>query len=177
MTGDLSYMERSALSTGLLIGRLVVGLGMAAHGSQKLFAWFGGKGIEGTTGYLESLGYQPGRPFAVMAGVGEFTSGLLVAAGFLGPLGPGLMLAVMLVAMTQQARNGFFAINDGLELSLLYAAAAVALAFTGYGVYALDRLVGTGSLSSLPFDAMALALGATVGGIVLALRRPRPSMR
>ena len=32
------------MDTGLLIARVVVGLVMAAHGSQKLFGWFGGSG-------------------------------------------------------------------------------------------------------------------------------------
>ena len=111
----------------------MVGLGLSAHGAQKLFGWFGGKGLDGAGKYFESLGYEPGRLFATAAGIGEFTSGLLVAFGLLGPIGPGIMLAVMLVAMAQQRRNGFFAMDDGLELPLLYGAAAVALAFTGYG--------------------------------------------
>ena len=35
-----------ALAIGLLILRVGVGLTVAAHGSQKLFGWFGGGGIE-----------------------------------------------------------------------------------------------------------------------------------
>jgi putative oxidoreductase len=177
MTGDLSYMELSALSTGLLIGRLVVGLGMAAHGAQKLFGWFGGKGIPGTALYLESLGYHPGRPFAIVAGSGEFLSGVLVAVGLLGPIGPGLMLSVMLVAMCQQFRNGFFAMNGGLELPLLYGTAAVALAFTGFGQYALDRVLGLHGLSRIPIEALALVIGALGGATALALRRPQARVR
>jgi uncharacterized membrane protein YphA (DoxX/SURF4 family) len=48
-----------AVSAGLLVGRLVVGLGMAAHVAHKLFGWFGGHGRAGTGGYLESLGFRP----------------------------------------------------------------------------------------------------------------------
>ena len=36
------------MDAGLLIARVVVGLLMAAHGSQKLFGWFGGHGLAGT---------------------------------------------------------------------------------------------------------------------------------
>ena len=175
--GAMSYADASALGTGLLVGRLVIGLGIAAHGAQKLFGWFGGKGPEGTAKYFESLGYEPGRLFAMAAGLGEFTSGLLVAAGLLGPIGPGLMLAVMLVATAQQRHNGFFAMNNGLELPLLYAAAAVALAFTGYGQYSLDTLLGLEHLSSIPLETIALAAGAMGGATTLALRRRRPHPR
>ena len=61
------------VSAGLLAERLVVGLGTADHGSQKVFRWFGGRGVSGTAGYFESLGFRPG-PFAMLAGLGEFTS-------------------------------------------------------------------------------------------------------
>jgi putative oxidoreductase len=177
MMDGMSYADATALSTGLLVGRLVVGLGIAAHGAQKLFGWFGGKGPSGTADYFESQGYEPGRFFAVAAGLGEFTSGLLVAVGLFGPIGPGLMLAVMLVATVQQRHHGFFAQNNGLELPLLYAAAAVALAFTGYGWYALDTALGLQPLSTIPVAAMALAGGAMGGAATLALRRPRPRAR
>jgi putative oxidoreductase len=177
MPGGMSYADLSAFSTGLLIGRLVVGLGIAAHGAQKLFGWFGGSGPTGTARYFESLGYEPGRPFALLAGIGEFTSGLLVALGLLGPVGPGLMLSVMLVAMTQKRHNGFFAMNDGLELPLLYAAAAVALAFTGYGQYALDTALGLEELSTIPVETIALLIGGLGGAGALTLRRHRPRPR
>ena len=34
------------MDVGLLILRLTVGLTLAAHGTQKLFGWFGGPGID-----------------------------------------------------------------------------------------------------------------------------------
>ena len=110
---------------GLILIRLVAGPLMALHGAQKLFGWLGGYGLDGTGGYFEQLGFRPGRLFALAAGLGEFTSGLLVALGFLGPLGPALMVSVMLVAMmTAHAVKGLFAANNGIELPLLYAASA-----------------------------------------------------
>ena len=47
---------------GLLVLRLVVGALFIGHGTQKLFGWFGGYGVEGTGGFMESLGYRPGKP-------------------------------------------------------------------------------------------------------------------
>ena len=53
------------MNTGLLVLRLVAGLGLAAHGAQKLFGWFGGKGLDGTGRFLEGLGFRPGKSFAL----------------------------------------------------------------------------------------------------------------
>src|SRR5215204_6968662 len=83
-------LQLTAISIGLLLLRIVVGLAMAAHGSQKLFGWFGGHGLAGTGGFFEMIGFRPGRLFAMAAGVTEIASGLLIALGFLGPIGPAL---------------------------------------------------------------------------------------
>ena len=160
MSSWVQNVDAATLSAGLLIGRLVVGLGIAAHGSQKLFGWFGGHGLAGTAGYYESPGYRPGRLFAAMAGLGEFTSGLLIVLGLLGPVGPALLLAVMIVAMMQSYQNGFFAMNNGIEPALLYAAAGIALAFTGPGRYSLDSALGLGGLSTPTVQGIALVVGA-----------------
>ena len=71
-------IQLTAISIGLLMLRLVVGLAMAAHGSQKLFGWFGGHGLAGTGGFFEMLGFKPGRLFALAAGATEVLSGILV---------------------------------------------------------------------------------------------------
>jgi putative oxidoreductase len=174
MSDWIRNIDVGTLSFGLLVGRLVVGLGIAAHGAQKLFGWFGGPGIAGTAGYFESLGYRPGRFFAGAAALGEFVSGLLLALGLFGPVGPALLLAVMIVAMTQHWRNGFFAMNNGVELPLLYASAGVALAFTGPGIYSLDEALGLGELSNPSVESAALVV-AVLGALgTLAVRRRPP---
>jgi len=68
------------MSVGLLILRLVVGLGLAAHGAQKVFGWFGGYGLAGTGQFLEQLGFRPGRRHAAQAGIAELVGGLFLAA-------------------------------------------------------------------------------------------------
>ena len=67
-------LQLTAISIGLLMLRMVVGLAMAAHGSQKLFGWFGGHGLAGTGGFFEMLGFKPGRLFALAAGATEVLS-------------------------------------------------------------------------------------------------------
>ncbi len=130
-------------STGLLIARLLIGLGMAAHGAQKLFGWFGGYGIKGTGGFFEGLGFRPGPLFAAAAGLGELGGGMLTALGFLGPIGPALIIMVLVVAMrTVHVGHGFFVTSNGVELPLAYSAGALALAFAGPGLYSLDAALG-----------------------------------
>ncbi len=52
MRMNTTFLDLATVSVGLLIARLVVGLLMAAHGSQKFLGWFGGHGIAGTAGFL-----------------------------------------------------------------------------------------------------------------------------
>src|SRR5215470_9273999 len=104
------------MDIGLLVARLVLGLLMAAHGAQKLFGWFGGHGLTGTAGFFESIGFRPGHLFATAAALGEVGSGVLVALGLFGPVGPALMLSVMIVAGSIHWPNGLFAMNNGYEL-------------------------------------------------------------
>lgn len=95
------------MDAGLLIARLIVGLGLSTHGAQKLFGWFGGHGLQGTGGFFESLGFRPGVLFTLAAGVGEMGGALLTAVGFLSPVGPALITVVMLVAiLTVHGRMG-----------------------------------------------------------------------
>src|SRR6478609_4747371 len=160
------------MDTGMLLARVVLGLLMAAHGAQKLFGWFGGHGLAGTGGFFETLGFRPGRVFALAAGTTELLSGLLIALGFLGPIGSALMLSVMTVAaLTVHWKNGFFASAGGIELTVLFAVAAVTLAFTGFGQFSLDAVTGLDTFFT-PTDAIAALAVGVIGAIGnLSLRR------
>lgn len=160
------------MDAGLAIARVVLGPLMAAHGAQKLFGWFGGYGIAGTGGFFESLGFRPGRLFAATAGLSEFGGGLLVALGLFGPVGPALMLAVMIVAaVSVHWPNGLFAATNGIELPLLYAAGATALALTGPGAYSLDSVLGLASIWTPARSWIAFGIGVVGGVANLAVRR------
>jgi putative oxidoreductase len=161
-------------SQGLLLARLVFGLVMAAHGSQKLFGWFGGYGISGTGGFFETIGFRPGKFFAFAAGLGEFLGGLLIAFGLLGPIGPALVLSVMIVAaVSVHLKNGLFAQNNGIEVPLLYGTAAIAFALTGFGAYSLDAALGIASMWSPAVIWAVLAIGVAGALVNLGLRRPQ----
>ncbi|HEY8165354.1 MAG TPA: DoxX family protein [Gemmatimonadaceae bacterium] len=159
------------VSLGLVIGRLVFGLLFAAHGAQKLFGWFGGYGLNATGEFMVQLGFPNGRLFAGLSGLGEFVAGLLIALGFLGPIGPALAVAGMIVAMrTVHRKHGLFATNNGIELPLLYATGATAFAFIEYGRYSLDALLGLTSLWTPVIIVGALAIGVLGAIVNLALR-------
>jgi putative oxidoreductase len=161
------------MDTGLVLLRLVIGPLMAAHGAQKLFGWFGGYGLTGTGGFFEQLGFRPGRLFAATAAVTEIASGLLVTAGLLGPVGPALILSVMVVAaLSVHWAQGVFAQNNGIEVPLLYAVAPVALGLTGFGAYSLDAALGLSGLWTPALTWGVLGIGAIGGVVNVSLRRP-----
>src|ERR1041384_1725505 len=130
------------MNIGFLIARIVFGLLLAAHGTQKLFGWFGGYGLTGTAGFFEKLGFKPGRLFATAAALGEVAGGLLIALGLFGPVGPAIVVSIMIVAAVTVHWHGVFATANGVEVPLLYATVAVALALTGFGLYSLDAALG-----------------------------------
>jgi putative oxidoreductase len=64
-----------SVDTGLLILRIVVGLLFVGHGAQKVFGWFGGKGLAGHTAVMEKLDMHPARFWAWVSALGEFLGG------------------------------------------------------------------------------------------------------
>ncbi|GGG75517.1 DoxX family protein [Paenibacillus radicis (ex Gao et al. 2016)] len=130
------------LDTGLLIIRVVIGLLMVGHATQKLFGWFGGYGLKGTGGWLESIGMKPGVPMALAAGLIELGGGLLFAAGFVTWLGAALIIITMLIAIVKvHGANGLWVTQNGYEYNLVLLAVALGVAFTGAGAYSIDALL------------------------------------
>jgi putative oxidoreductase len=122
--------------------RIAVGLVLAAHGAQKLFAWFGGYGLEGTAGWMESIGLAPGMLMATLAGSAEFFGGLLLVIGLLVRPAALVVAVTMLVAMfTVHISNGLFMSNNGYEYALTLLVVAVGLAIRGAGSFSIDRLI------------------------------------
>jgi len=162
----------AGFSVGLLIARLLLGGGLMVHGSQKLFGWFGGHGPSGTGGFFEQLGFRPGVLFAVAAGLGEFVGGLLTLLGLGGALGPVLIVLVMLVAIfTVHISKGFLSSNGGWELPGMNIAAALAIAFAGSGVYALDAVFGLTFLQRINEIWIALAVAVVLALLNVVMRR------
>ena len=122
---------------------------------------------------MGQMGYRPAILFATAASFGQFASGLLIATGFLGPVGPAVLLSVRVVAMIAVPwPHGLFAMQNGIELPLLYAIASIVFAVVGYGEYSIDALIGAASPWSPVLTWSVLAAGLLGGLINSAIRRP-----
>ncbi len=122
--------------------RIIAGIIFAAHGAQKLFAWFGGYGLDGTGQWMESIGITPGYLMAMMAGSAEFFGGLLLIIGLLTRPAALLLAFTMLVAIfSVHIDNGLFMSNNGYEFGLALFAISIALMIQGAGKYSVDNLL------------------------------------
>ena len=125
---------------GITVLRIIVGLTFVAHGSQKLFGWFGGYGLEGVAQWMESIGLAPGYLMALAAGSAEFFGGVALIIGLLARPAAAVLAVTMLVAIvTVHLANGFFMSNNGYEFALALLAASVAIAFEGAGKLSVDK--------------------------------------
>ncbi|QYR22606.1 DoxX family protein [Paenibacillus sp. sptzw28] len=128
-----------SIALGLLIVRLVVGLAFMGHGAQKLFGWFGGYGLKGTGGWLDSIGVKPGVFMAFLIGLLEVAGGLLLVLGLWTPVAAALIVILMLGAIiTVHGKNGFWVTQNGIEYNVILIAVSVGLALIGPGAYALN---------------------------------------
>jgi putative oxidoreductase len=160
------------MSAGLLILRIALGGTFFAHGAQKLFGWFGGRGISGHAGFLESLGVRPARLFAAVSGLGEFFGGLGVLSGFLMPLPAAAIIGAMSVAIIKvHWPHGFFNHDGGLEFPLVLAVLAFVIGLVGPGRYSLDQALGVRLPEPL---TLIVALGLTALFVTYAVTRPAP---
>lgn len=127
-----------------VILRVPIGLILAAHGSQKLFAWFGGYGLDGTGQWMASVGLNPGFVMALLAGSAEFFGGVVLILGLLTRPAAMINALTMLVALFWvHWGNGFFLDTHGIEYALALLSATTALIVIGGGQYSLDALIET----------------------------------
>lgn len=135
-------MMKTSNNLAYLPLRLGVGIVMAAHGSQKLFGWFGGGGLQGTGQFFaESLGLKPGVLMAALAGGAEFFGGLLILVGFLTRFAGLAVAFTMAVAIFMVHSSAFFASNDGMEYPLTLLLASLSLVIGGGGALSVDRIL------------------------------------
>lgn len=121
---------------GLLALRLMTGSIFVFHGAQKLFGAFGGHGIEGFAGYLETLGIPAPTINAYLAGGTEFVGGIALLTGIFARLFSIPLTFTMLVAAFV-AHSGFSIQEGGMEYALMVGVAAAALGLTGPGRFSL----------------------------------------
>jgi putative oxidoreductase len=107
-----------------------------------------------------------------MAGIGEFLGGMLVLVGWLNPIGPALIVAVMIVAIaTIHIGKGFWNTNGGYEYNLASIAGALAIAGAGEGWYSIDAVAPVRVLAQPAVAAIVFAVIVLGALVTLALRR------
>jgi putative oxidoreductase len=161
---------------GLLILRVFVGMVVIAHGLQK-FGLLGGYGIAGTAGWLEGIGFAPGRFWVWIVAIAEVGGGLLTVLGLGGPIGPGLIAADLAVASIGfHGPNGFWNANNGWSWVSVIMAAALTIALTGFGAWSLDAALKlTYPTWLLPAWLIAVAVVATAALIVQRTHAKEPA--
>ena len=127
---------------GITVLRIIVGIIFMAHGSQKLFGWFGGGGLAGTAQFMESLGLTPATLMAALSGGAEFFGGLALVVGLLArPAALALSVTLVVAILSVHIGNGLFMSNNGYEFALALLAGTVAVMIEGAGRFSLDRLI------------------------------------
>jgi putative oxidoreductase len=155
--------------------RLVIGPLFVGHGTQKLFGWFGGHGLDATAGMFEGkLGLKPGKRHATAAGASEAIGGALLTVGALTPVAAGLITGTMITAIRKvHAPNGPWSTNGGYEYNAVLIAAVLALTADGPGRPSVDAA----AFPRLKGDALALATfaGAAAAAAYLTADRSEPA--
>ena len=159
------------MKLGRLIARVVIGGLFVGHGTQKWFGWFGGPGLDGTSGMMESLGMRPGRQNAIAASAAETIGGAMIVAGAFTPAAATTLIATMITAIrTVHLKNGLWASKGGYEFNLALIAGLLALVDGGPGTPSVDATLGIGETG--PGWTLA-TLAAAAAGSTLAIAAGR----
>ena len=111
--------------------RIVIGLLFFCHGGQKVFGWFGGINGKGGAAQLSSL-------FGA-AGAMELIFGALIVIGLFAAYAAFIGSGEMAVAyFTAHFPNGFWPLENGGELAVLYCFSLLYMATKGSGIWSLD---------------------------------------
>lgn len=125
--------DRTAVDLSLLILRVVVGIIFMAHGSQKLFGAFEGKGLEETVKML-------GSPLGYLVAIGEFFGGVGILFGFLSRFSAAAIIVIMIGAIVHvHGANGFFLDKHGFEYNLALIGLLLPIFLCGPGSYSMGQ--------------------------------------
>lgn len=122
-------------STWLMV-RVVAGALLIPHGYQKLFV----PGVmDGTTGFLASLGLVPAGFWVWVLALTEFVGGILLVVGFLTRPAAAMVFGLMAVIVIRvHLDNGFFWNKGGFEYPLMWGVISLAILIRGAGDYSVD---------------------------------------
>lgn len=154
--------------------RFYIGILLAAHGSQKVFGWFGGPGIEGWRGALKGMNLRPAGLWAWLSAGVELIGGLLFAFGVLTPVvAAAISLNMLMAIILVHWENGFFARDNGFEFPLTLLMGALTIGLTGSSSLALGPQTLDGQ-APITLFAGAFLIGSLVLMSGLAIRQWTP---
>jgi putative oxidoreductase len=157
------------MKIGRLAARLVIGSLFVGHGTQKLFGWFGGPGLEGTEQMMGALEMRPTRANAVAAGVSETAGGVLLIAGAATPVAASSLIGTMITAIRKVHQpNGPWVAQGGWEYNAVLIAALTALIDAGPGDLSVDAALGRDEWGPV-WAVTGLAVGAAASAIAINL--------
>jgi putative oxidoreductase len=157
------------MNIGRLVARTVIGGLFVGHGTQKLMGWFGGPGLEGTAGMMQSLELHPPRRNALAAGVTETAGGALLTLGLATPVACAGLMGTMITAIRKvHWSSGPWAAAGGYEYNLVLIAALLALAEQKPGDVSLDSALGL-DWSGFRWPLAALGAGAAASAATVWL--------
>lgn len=114
--------------------RVVAAFLFCCHGAQKLFGAFGGMGHGAAAKTFTLLWF---------AGVLEFVGGLLIGVGLFTRIVAFILCGEMAVAyFKQHLPRGFFPIQNGGELAVLYCFLFLYFCAAGAGAFSVDAMRG-----------------------------------
>jgi putative oxidoreductase len=159
--------RRGTQDLGLLLLRVGLGALLIAHGLQKAFGWWGGRGLGGFEDSLADMGYRHANILTYVAAGTEIGAGVLLVLGLFTPLAAAAALAylinALLAGVSAQRDSGYFPFflpaGHEYEITLIVVAAAIIL--IGPGRYGFDAGRGW---ARRPFIGSVAALLLGLGG-------------
>lgn len=128
----------SRIDWALFTLRLFLGIILIAHGSQALFGFFNGPGLEKT---MSVDGPAGGGIIGLLVAVGEFFGGISILIGFLSRFSAAANALIMFGAMLLvHGQKGFFSQQGGIEYTLALMGMCLVIAIAGPGMLSIGRM-------------------------------------
>jgi putative oxidoreductase len=159
---------------GLLVLRVAFGFVMVAHGGEKAFGWFGGRGFAGAVDNLRELRIRPPMFWTIVVIASELGAGLGLMLGLLTPVAAASLMANMVVILGVHWKRGFWGFKGGFEYPFLMLCTASALGIAGGGPMSLDAVLGLSSYLGMPTFVVSAGATVTTALVILATRRALP---
>ena len=145
----LRKLMRTPNDPTLTLARIILAVIFFAHGSQKMFGFFGGRGVSGTIEIFQRTMGIP-APLTILAMTAEVFGAFGLFLGLLSRIAALGVLVVMIIAPFANHLYPNFFMNwtgrqtgEGFEYHLLAIALIVSVLVRGAGALSIDRLLTT----------------------------------